>query len=180
MESQIEAPGDRAVVGFDVRERRVASQWRPATMDSTVWPRIVSAEEDEECNGLNLFNSLGTARKAVASENGSIVAFDFPLDVVSAVAATFGVGKQSLAVLKESNWQFVGYDVADVRTQSSGFYSFEWKHLEWIQFCALNNVAFNRDGLISEHRHAAEIAGQLNREIPEHAPFAPCGVWVLK
>lgn len=191
--AQLKNTFERSVAGFDVRARvhslesdppglfgaksiRIdGCEWRPATIDSEVWERVVSQDQQDECNGLNLFPSLDLAQAvATAGADSCVVAFDFPAELLNAISKTFGLS--SSPSTGPVDWEFLGFDVVDVRTQSSAFYSFGWDRREWIEF-ASTGLDLNRFGLVKEAKSAVDLAIEFDRRVSAHAPFAPCGIW---
>lgn len=185
---------ERRVAGFDVRARPHAleseptglfgaksiringCEWRPATIEASVWEREANSDQQERCNGLNLFPSLDLAQEvAGAGATSCVVAFDFPATLLNAISETFGLIRPLGTT--PADWELLGFDVVDVRTQSSAFYSFDWGRREWLDLIALVGTEVNTFGLITGAQRAAELAMEFDRRVSAHAPFAPCGVW---
>jgi hypothetical protein len=181
------------VAGFDVRGAATAlevsqpgcvaarlirigsAEWRPATMDSQVWPRHVDSEMERACNGVNLIPSLDLL--AHTGKDVCIVAFEFPAGLIQELASTFGLPTGSGPRLNKTEWRLLGYDIVDIRTQTSAIYSFEWSPKEWSNLVSVFGGEFNAYGLV-DREVAISQCGVFDRQIPEHAPFAPCAVWM--
>jgi hypothetical protein len=171
---EVQPPGLVAAKLIDIETRR----WCPAAIDPAVWPRIAAGEREADCNGLNLFPTLSMANEVLGLEpDGVLVAFDFPSGLIESVATTFGLNALTEAEIT-SSWKFLGYDIVDIRTQSSAMYSFDWTRDEWIAICESVKFAFNRFGLVQEEALAISQATEFDEKVREHAPFAPCGVWI--
>lgn len=154
-------------------------EWRPATIDSEVWPRVVDAGRLDQCNGVNLFPSLDQASEAAKeSPDACIVAFEFPTDLLERISKTFGLSPGSGRLSGAApNWELLGYDVVDIRTQSSGFYSFEWDRAEWIEMVGSDDLKLNSHGLLASEASAVAHSVKFDQRVPSHAPFAPCAIW---
>lgn len=191
----LEGAFERRVAGFDVRARPYALEsdppglfgaksirvngcvWKPATIEASAWQREASVEQQEWCNGINLFPSLDLAQEvAGAHAKSCVVAFDFPAALLEAIAETFGLARPLGTPL--DGWTCLGFDVVDVRTQSSAFYSFDWNRREWLDLMALVGSEANSFGLVASAQRATELASEFDRRVSAHAPFAPCGVWL--
>lgn len=170
---EIQPPGIAAAKLIGIGTQR----WRPATIEPQVWPRIASDARLSDCNGLNLFPTLRSAGNAVTSDTqGVLVAFEFPSGLIESVATTFGLDARPAAESRAS-WKFLGYDIVDIRTQSSAMYSFDWSRDEWIELAESMKFTFNQFGLVQEESVAIAQAVAFDEKVREHAPFAPCGVW---
>lgn len=190
---QLQRGFDRTVVGFDSRARvdplRVDSlgivvgrsiqlggeRWVPSTIDSEVWSRTAGEDLLKETNGLNLFPSTQLVGKAAHGNDVALIAFDLPRHLVEEIATTFGLNQS--AQFSPDEWEFLGFDIVDPRTQSSALYSFEWSRDEMIKHVSALNYSLNGFGLVSDEEQAIRFAIASDKEVPEHAPFAPCGVW---
>lgn len=184
----------RAVVGYDVRPQlarlvvhppglamatRIAigrEEWKPATIDSDRWPSLIGSAASPHCNGLNLVPTAAQASAlARQGEKGIVVAFDFPATLVDTVAATFGLDLGPAE--SKPQWDLLGYDIVDIRTQSSALYSFDWNRDEWIKLGQALGFRLNSFGLIDAEAVAIAESISFDQRVAEHAPFAPCGIW---
>ncbi len=169
----------RYIVGFDFRIGKQDQDIFPATIDNQVWPRqpIDHASLDE--NGFNLFDGpikkITTGRPQI---NSVLVAFDLPVIFVDALAATFGIVPLPVNLLSARAWIFLGFDIIDARTQSSGIYSFDWAEEEFTFIIKKLSLQLNKNGLVDNETNAIKAAIFFDSLVKEHAPFAPCGVWV--
>ena len=177
--SMIHAIGEsnRSLLGFDLRETR-SGRWPPATLDNNVWPTVLTESQYQECNGINLLNSIENALTGRSDSDAAIVAFDAPQARLEEIASTFGITVTDHA--PPGDFHLLGYDIVDLRTQSSAFYSFDWSLREWMEFSMAQGLRLTKDGLLRDLHEAAEISSYFDRVIPEHAPFSSCGVYVLK
>jgi len=152
----------------------------PATLDNLIWTRPSWIEEkDGFLNGLNLFDYTTFERLIDRPTLGYvIVAFDLPRGLVDKIQSTFQPDNRPIEDLIKNNWIFLGYDVIDVYTQSSGLYSFNWSDLEFSSLIERTPSGLNKQGLIDDVLAAIKASIYLDSFIEGHAPFAPCGVWV--
>ena len=169
----------RYIVGFDFRIGKQDQDTFPATIDNQVWPRqTISPALDE--NGFNLFD--GPLKKITAAQHqidSVLVAFDLPVIFVDTLAATFGIVPLSVNLLSANRaWTFLGFDIVDARTQSSGIYSFDWVEEEFTLIIKKLSLQLNKHGLVGNEANAIKAAIFFDSLVKEHAPFAPCGVWV--
>jgi len=157
-------------------------EWRPATIETEVWPRVLGADREQECNGLNFLPSLKQAREAAEGvRDACVVALELPAVLLESISATFGLSPETVTFVgKDSQWELLGYDVVDIRTQTSGFYSFEWTRAEWLEMASSHDPWLNRHGLLDAESEAIEHALAFDSRVSSHAPFAPCAVWCLK
>lgn len=176
--SSLSAVFSRVVIGFDIRQCPQDGKII-ATINSEKWPRPENLSSDAaDENGLNLFLSVPTELTRLFP-NARPVAFDLPTDLVNSLASTFGLIPLPLnEVSATGEWEFAGYDVVDPRTQSSAFYSFDWSESELLSLLGRLSLTLNRLGIVDDVDAAIRAAIAFDKEIPEHAPFAPCGVWV--
>jgi hypothetical protein len=170
----------RCIVGFDYRVWMQDQGTFPATIDNQMWPRQAIENSRLEENGFNLFDGPLEKIYAVQPPQDSIlVAFDLPVVLVSTLASTFGMVPLPIGQLAaKGSWKFLGYDVVDPRTQSSGFYSFDWTKTEFASMCNRLSLGLNAGGLVDDELLAIKAAVSFDLLVSEHAPFAPCGVWI--
>jgi hypothetical protein len=187
---------ERCVIGFDWRiyDRKYDTMdaphsWLfqkksitnlPASVDNLIWTRPSWIEEKGDfLNGLNLFDYTTFERLIDQPTLGYvIVAFDLPRGLVDKIQSTFQPDNRPIEDLIKNNWIFLGYDVIDVYTQSSGLYSFNWSDLEFSSLMDRTPSGLNKQGLIDDVLAAINVSIYLDSFIKDHAPFAPCGVWV--
>ncbi len=170
----------RYIVGFDFRMGKQDRDTFPATIDNQIWPRHMVDHASLDENGFNLFD--GPLEKITAVQpriDSVLVAFDLPEIFVDALAATFGIVPLPVNLLSASRaWIFLGFDVVDARTQSSGIYSFDWTEEEFACIIKKLSLQLNKNGLVDNEVNAINAAIFFDLIVKEHAPFAPCGVWV--
>lgn len=167
----------RSIAGFDFRRWSAAEKNIP-TIDAEVWPRTSVTGATTDQNGLNLFDHAIQAGSTVPA-NSIQAAFDFPQELISALASTFGIVPVPIDEIKSAGrWGFLGFDIVDVRTQSSAFYSFDWSPPELQDLFAQLSLVMNVSGLVEDETVAIRASAEFDSVVKEHAPFAPCGVWV--
>jgi hypothetical protein len=152
----------------------------PATIDNQVWPRQTNKDALLVENGFNLFDGpLEMIDRVQLLQDSVLVAFDFPVALVNSLASTFGIVPLPIdLLLADESWTFLGYDIVDVRTQCSGIYSFEWTEMEFADICKRISLTLNSAGLVDDESLAIQAAVSFDLLVNEHAPFAPCGVWI--
>jgi hypothetical protein len=176
----------------------------PATIYDQIWPckHTKNSLLEEGRNGLNLYQEWprrGAIQNSLLQENGVnlfyklrekikiepqprdsiLVAFDFPVTLVNTVASMFGIFPLPLNLItSDKGWKFLGFDVADIRTLCSGFYGFDWTETEFSDMCTQQSLSLNGRGLIDDELFAIKSAIAFDLLVSEHAPFAPCGVWI--
>lgn len=170
----------RCAVGFDFRVWMQDQRTLPATLDNQVWLRHLVEDSLLEVNGINLFDGPLEQINAVQLPKNSIrVAFDLPAALVNTLASTFGIVRLPLSLLTvDKGWMFIGYDIVDARTQSSGFYSFDWTKAEFASICSRLDLRLNNVGLVDNESLAIKSAIFFDLIVSDHAPFGPCGIWV--
>lgn len=194
---QLQQNYSRKVIGFDLRDISIdfesfqhkdvvaidLANELPATIDNQVWAEYGNKHEiDAQCNGFNLLDQIDAEVEELAAQKLSLlVAFDIPNELAELLEATFGLEPLSLDLLSEDHgWHFLGFDVVDIRTQCSAFYSFSWSQKEWRNIVQETALKINSCGIIPSEAEALNISLYFDKIIPEHAPFSPCGVWVYR
>lgn len=184
----------KRIVGFDLRivtaskqraSNIVCQHWTippVATVDSVVWSKVASAGYEDERNGINLIDaSLNHLYDGVTPTNCSLVAFDLPATLAEELSQTFGLRLlESDRVFSSPRWKHLGYDIADIRTQSSALYSFDWTREELVGILNVVPCTLNDWGIINEEDAAILACLRFDEAIREHAPFSPCGVWLAQ
>ncbi|MDR2924553.1 MAG: hypothetical protein LBU76_01115 [Azoarcus sp.] len=176
----------------------------PATVDDQIWQckTTENSQLEDGKNGFNLYqewpyremnrNSLQKENEFYlfkklfekinneqSPKNSILVAFDFPVTLVNTIADSFGIYPLSVdLIISDKNWNFLGYDVADIRLLCSGFYGFDWTEIEFDDICSKQCLNLNSRGLIDDELLAIKSSISFDILVREHAPFAPCGVWV--
>jgi hypothetical protein len=170
----------RNIIGFDLRVCTRGQRTFSATIDNQVWPRQTNEGSLLEENGFNLFDGPLEKIDTIGLPKDSVlVAFDLPVALVNTLASTFGIVPLSINLLSgDKRWKFFGYDVVDARTQSSGIYSFDWTEKELADMRGRLSLSLNSNGLVDDESLAIKSAISFDLLVNEHAPFAPCGVWV--
>lgn len=180
----------RCLVGFDVRSSRpicatLVSQPPGcedsfiATVDNQIWPEQIDASSMALQHGFNLFESPPEEIGIKIDNDAVVVAFDLPESLATTLISTFGLAPIGVEyVAGSSEWELVGYDVVDIRTQCSGFYSFNWTKQELEDALGKLSLTLNCYGLVDEESLAIKASVVFDSMIIEHAPFAPCGVWI--
>ncbi len=170
----------RSVVGFDFRVWMQDQGNCRATIDNRVWSRQPIQDCLLATNGINLFDGSVAQFSRIKAPRDSIrVAFDLPTALVKTMASTFGIVPLVPSVLSpDKGWKFIGYDIIDARTQSSGLYSFDWTKTEFASMRSRLSLDLNSRGLVDDELLAIKCAIFFDTQVTEHAPFAPCGIWV--
>jgi len=171
----------RRIVGFDIRDRIESNNI--TSIDCNIWPESqIKTEIDSQNNGFNLFDSLDESIvDASVRENASIVAFDIPRDLATALSPTFGLEPLPIEYLfKRGEWLFLGYDIVDVRTQCSAIYSFDIKRERLEELLSDAAIELNQYGLIENQAQSFDLSAIFDKLFPEHSPFTPCGIHVAK
>lgn len=185
----------RSIIGYDLRRKSsdydyfsnsnsfshldIKNKKFPATIDNQVWPEVDDKYKlESQCNGFNLFDKISIEiQKKCQESNAVIVAFDIPSELAIDLTSTFGLLPQPLDTVEQS-WRFLGYDIVDIRTQSSAIFSFSWTENEIIAIFQKLSIKLNGYGLIQGELDALRISSGFDKMIPEHSPFAPCGIWI--
>lgn len=188
----------KCIVGFDLRsspkvfeEISKASAFQSsgnlgggkkfiATIDNQVWPEQINSRWAVYQHGLNLFDRpLEKVDGLEFPINSMPVAFDLPITLASTLVSTFGVVLLPIELVSENkDWEFIGYDIVDARTQCSGIYSFDWSETELADILNRLSLPLNKNGLVDDELLAINAAIAFDIVVKEHAPFAPCGVWI--
>ena len=183
----------RALIGFDFRlpiapvlqalklrnPSTLERQTKAATIDPGLWQRADAQKYDAESNGLNL---IGVPAKelyeGIVSAEAVMVSFDIPATLFSHLVETFGLTNLDAdKVFLNPRWKHLGFDIADIRTQSSALYSFDLSHDEQDSLRRVVPFPLNDWGLLNQDSDAISACAHFDVVIPGHAPFAPCGVW---
>ena len=185
----------RSIVGFDLRVsegRRVevvghvsSDTHLPSsaivTIDPEVWKRNAEYKTEDDRNGFNLIDGpVENLLSGVSASDALLVAFDLPVSLINELTSTFGL--RAIAIERVSSnprWRRVGFDVVDIRTESSAFHSFEWQGDELAALLDRVSNGLNRWGLLDSEAAAITICGRADSMNPTHAPFAPCGIWLV-
>jgi len=193
----------RVIVGFDLRRLPVrglancvsageisdieSSHAFTASIDPDVWPSLI-----EETNGghsqfghTNCLNLLGLpdfwSAKPEVTRIAVPAAFDLSIGFLETIGRAAHVTQLEIFTLEALNgWRFLGFDITDRYVGYSALWSrhFFSKHINTQQF--LGGVPLNPNGLVADFELAlsASIQAQKINGLEDHAPFAPCGVWV--
>ncbi|MBF0552114.1 MAG: hypothetical protein HQK60_16460 [Deltaproteobacteria bacterium] len=183
--NQIRKGYARCITGFDLRVALMTDlhgegRKFPATVDELIWPEINIKEElKSDHNGFGVFDLIDDeVRDAAHAEATMLVAFDLPEDYVGVFSSTFGLRPIPVeSVSSDKSWKFLGFDVADMRTRSSGLYSFTLTESDRKRKELLRELQLNSFGLLQDEEEAIKVSRAFDEIVPSHAPFAPCGVW---
>jgi hypothetical protein len=192
----LKAGYEKRVLGFDLRST-VRPVLRPlkmtdsnqhergasaTTIDPELWPQHEPDKYEHDRNGLNLINdsSNGLCDSSQPS-TAVLVAFDIPSTLFEQLAGTFGLRRiNESQIFASPRWECVGFDVVDFRTQSSALYSFDFTKQQEDQLRRILPFPLNQHGLISDEGSAISACEPFDLAVPDHAPFSPCGVWLLR
>ncbi len=151
----------------------------PATIDNQIWPQRIEISS-VQFNGFNLFDQPTDELRDIAKRMEAVlVAFDLPKALADILSSTFGLAPLPTNVMTaDKSWKFLGYDIVDIRTQSSAIYSFEWSNTELREILQQLSLQLNPCGLIENELSAVMHSISFDDIVPEHFPFSPCGVWI--
>lgn len=172
---------ERTVIGFDLR--------RPTSLDRlflTSYDEGVRYEEvydrcQNNLSGINLFPcDPATIPSVSPPEEARVVAFDLPRKFVEYLSVGSVSNPSPLPCVGNSlaTWGFMGFDVVDAITQTSALYGVDRNVADLQGICGQFNFHLNSHGLIDSCDTALQMAAFFDDSIAEHAPFAPCGVWL--
>jgi hypothetical protein len=187
---------ERALVGFDFRLPKIPAlqplkisnprdsekALKAATLDPELWKTSELGDYDFERNGIN-FMDQATAElyDARVPPKVALVAFDIPDTLFAQLEETFGLrALDAKRVFLNPNWRFLGFDIADIRTQSSALYSFDLTETEQNKLREAVPFPLNEWGLVNQESDAIATCTKFDDVIHAHAPFAPCGVWMAR
>jgi hypothetical protein len=171
----------KCLVGFDLRRKSTLSKVFLTSDDEIACYEEMWEKYDDIRYSLNLFSSLPhKIRGLIIPEDAAILAFDLPLSLAEEINnKNFSALTLSIELVSEKlNWKCLGYDVADAIRQYSAFYGFDWEQEEFDGILKSESIELNEYGIISDQQSAINAAIFFDKLIPEHAPFAPCGVWL--
>ncbi|MGE0108912.1 MAG: hypothetical protein AB7S81_04000 [Bdellovibrionales bacterium] len=189
----LKADYDRCLYGYDVRieppftiERQeyllkhgdiYEGRMVMLSVQLSFWPNLGILEGD--LDGINLYQ---TPPQNLLKESCCLVALDVPRAYITDYEKISSKNVHKLldeSVLKEE-YKFYGFDVVDSCLAYSYLYGFEWDKESFRRKMDACSVKTNCYDLIDSQEKALSLAIQATNEIPEHAPFLPCGVWIEK
>lgn len=167
---------ERILIGFDLRKRASLTKLFMTSYDDSVRYEEINEQHQAELSGLNLYKiDPSTIPSLRMPLDARVVAFDLPTDLVAYLSAGNVSNPQPLPSIKlDEGWQFIGFDVVDAITQTSGLYGVDWPP------SGLTKIHLNGHGLIDDAEAAVKTSIFLDSFINEHAPFSPCGVWLKR
>lgn len=171
----------KCLVGFDLRRGATLNKVFLTSDDENVCYEEMWEKYNDIRYSLNLFSTLPQKiNRFLMPEDAEIIAFDLPLSLVEDINdKNFSASTLSIElVYGKSNWKFLGYDVVDAIRQYSAFYGFDWGKEELNNILKSESIQLNKNGIISDQESAIKSSIFFDKLIPEHAPFAPCGVWL--
>jgi hypothetical protein len=183
----------KALAGFDFRSPTIPALQplkirnpselertpKAATLDPELWRAPEGTAYDAERNGVNLIDqSSEDLYDGIAPSKAALAAFDIPYTLLTDLATTFGFRDLDHNRLTHGRWRFLGFDVVDIRTQSSALYSFDLSEGEQDKLRKAVPFPLNDWGLLNREADAISMCSEFDVVIPGHAPFAPCGVWM--
>jgi len=171
----------RTIIGFDLRRPETVNNIFMTSYDDTVRYEVIEEKLFSHLSGINLFSSDPQEKSFFNVPNNSrVIAFDLPDMFVRHLLSNLISAPNPLPVnieyIKQS-WVFCGFDIVDAITQTSAFHGFDFSDRE------LNKISKKRGGiygewLIDDFCEAIVVAKRLDKLIPEHIPFMPCGIWL--
>lgn len=170
---------NRTLIGFDLRRRAVVGNlFMTSYSDSIRYEDFIDQHQDA-LSGVNMF-ALDPSDPPISPIPGDamVVAYDLPVDFVRCLQK----GKVSIPpeiqdIPPRGNWCFKGFDIVDVRTQTSALNGFDLTSRVLQQMLRKCSVRRNVSGLIHDWNAAVRAAMQFDRIYSEHVPFMPSGVW---
>jgi hypothetical protein len=173
-------PPQRSIIGFDLRNMQMSGSLYMTSFDEATRFEDFNEKYQDHQAGLNLFiEDPSKWAGDLLPAKATVIAYDLPAALVEALQSNV-VSVPPLLSGADSlqRWDFKGFDVVDVFTQSSALWGFglSKKSLELqLRKCSTRQ---NGSGLISNWDAAIRAAMSFDRKFEEHAPFVPCGVWV--
>ncbi|MDE2422389.1 MAG: hypothetical protein KGO49_14560 [Gammaproteobacteria bacterium] len=169
---------DRLVSGFDIKKvQRGSDNNYHISADADYLPSEINEDIKDWLSLNDLFalslNGLGNEIR--------ILAFDLPKDLVGLLKPLFFFEEIDMSFLnpnEKMTWDFLGFDVLAVDTLFSGLYMSLYPDQQDFIFKSGLNEQRNQYGLISDESQAIIWAQRFSEMIPEHSPFAPCGIWM--
>ncbi|NQD36608.1 hypothetical protein HPT27_06195 [Permianibacter sp. IMCC34836] len=129
-------------------------------------------------NGFNLLDELMREVAFGSGEAFLSVAFQMPDSLIDPIADMFGIADKSRCHCLDEEWMLAGYDVVDIRTQSSVLHSAEFLPTAYGPTGGCLVSALNQFRILADQKKAIDIAVEADLKFPEHAPFSPCAVWI--
>jgi hypothetical protein len=173
---------DRTVVGFDLRRCSSLSRLFITSYDESVRYEEIIEKYEDKLLGMHFFNvDPSKISSLVIPSDGRIVAFDLPVSLVDYLLNCNIVSPQPLSIeLNIDEWKFMGFDIVDAYFQYSAFHGFNWATSTAGELEEKFNFPLNDVELIANDRVALRAAEFFDGLIEQHAPFAPCGIWLKK
>ena len=173
-------PFRRIIVGFDLRKNENLHKFF-----LTSWNESVRCEDLLEVyanylSAMNIFSCDPSTIPAInIPKNFDIISFDLPVDYVNKLVQS-GVSVPVLSPFEAvaKGWKFLGFDVVDPITQSSGLDSSIFSEASTRDLLRGKSIILNKNGLIDDPDAALKFASALDLRFAEHMPFVPCGVWL--
>jgi hypothetical protein len=182
-------PSDR-VIGFDIRKSwDELPRWLseamhqlggsvPVSIDSMVLPIVDTSNPyalPDVYNGLELLFREPSVSEPI------ILSFTVSESLFFDWQAEYGeLTKSDLVIagdLLKQNWNFLGYDVADMPGMISGIANCGLKSADVTRLLREDLFRFNSNALIQSYEAASRFAEIRSAQIPSHAPFRVIGVW---
>ena len=156
----------------------------PLSVDKTVWPYHENKEdkasmfqdsdiEDSPPNGLNVYNLKNMPSQNYKNkENFTLVAITTTPNAASSLKEMHKINSTSYTIedIKNSNWEFLGYDIAD-KHLISGLMNFGHSKEEKDTLLSTYISNINLHGLLSTGEIAQKYANHCNDRYKNHAPF---------
>jgi hypothetical protein len=171
----------KCLVGYDLRRKSAMQTVFLTSDDSDACYEDLWVQHAEFRYSLNLYSVFPQKINGfVMPKEAVVVAFDLPLSLAEEINnKNFSASTLSIELVSvKSEWKFLGYDVADAVRQYSAFYGFDWNKEEFDGIVKSTAVKLNEYGIVDDQESATKLAIVFDKLIPEHSPFAPCGVWL--
>lgn len=171
---------DRTVVGFDLRKGDSLNSLFMTSYDASVRYEELNEQHQNALTGLNLFHiDPSKIPFLTIPTNGRVIAFDLPTEFVIYLSNGNVSNPQPLPLAwSDKDWQFMGFDIVDAITQTSALHGFDWPISDLRKVAEKLRLQFNSHGLIIDENAAIKVAKFFDDLFEEHAPFAPCGIWL--
>lgn len=172
---------ERTLIGFDIRRPSLSNSLYLTAYDESVRYEEIYEENQNHLSGMNLFwQDPSTIPSVTIPPEARLLAFDLPKEYVACLLwGNVSLPTPSPAGKLNDEWELVGFDVVDAKAQTSGFHGFGVAASKLDDVSVVAGYGLNVYGLVDSTDSAVKAAIQFDSMFPEHAPFSPCGIWLL-